>query len=95
MTLDEEWEALAVMFKLQGITTMQFDDMADGDVSDDNPMYALYVSEGIGSASYHDAELSREEIERRVIAQMRRDKALWEILFPDHPYEATHTISIA
>lgn len=44
LTLDEEWEALAVLFKLQGVALheiIRYTHVSEG------PLYELYVKEGI------------------------------------------------
>jgi len=80
MTIDEEWEALAVVLKLQGYDRVDVKNLFH---ADSGPCWDLYVKEGISRESTQDHE-SRVKF---FTLQNQRDRALMYLMFGEsHDY---------
>jgi len=83
MTIDEEWEALAVMLRLQGLSGNDVYSLFN---SGSGPCWDLYVKEGI------DDRLGQDEYQRRKNLQDQsvRDKHLYNSLFGESIYDGDY-----
>jgi len=74
MTIDEEWEALAVILKLQGCSRSEVKNLFH---DSSGPCWDLYVKEGINDTP-HQTTLA---MSRCLRAQDQRDDRLLEAMF--------------